>query len=470
MFPRGLFKEYAQLFSFLLRVMDAAAVLVAGCLAGVLWLGESVFSVRNVSVLLLAALLTVIVFSFFHLYESVRTLKIVRYLGRLLKAWLCVLVLLAGFAFLTKTGESFSRGWFLLTGCIFLGLGMLLRGGILLLLRLMRSHGWNEKRVVIIGAGTTAQKLGGILQQKLWTGFCLGWVFDDHPDQKTINHLAVLPVPPDLDVWLSEHIDEVDEIWLALPLDQKQRIQEIMHQLRHHTVAVRMALDVLPMLGIVRYSITEMDGIPMLNLNTSPMKGFNRYLKAMEDRLLAALLLVSSAPLLLIIALAVRLSSEGPVLFRQQRHGWDGRIIDVYKFRTMYCHQEAKGTVTQARRDDERVTPLGRWLRRTSLDELPQLINVLQGRMSIVGPRPHALAHNAYYRDVIADYMQRHKVKPGITGWAQVNGWRGETDTLGKMEKRVEYDLYYIENWSLLFDLKIIFLTFFRGFVDTNAY
>ncbi|MDH5184914.1 MAG: exopolysaccharide biosynthesis polyprenyl glycosylphosphotransferase, partial [Gammaproteobacteria bacterium] len=176
------------------------------------------------------------------------------------------------------------------------------------------------------------------------------------------------------------------------------------------------------------------------------------------------------SPLLLFIAISIKLSSKGPVFFKQMRHGWDGRIIKVYKFRSMKVHQEFDGTVTQAIKRDPRITKIGAFLRRTSLDELPQFYNVLQGRMSIVGPRPHAVAHNEHYKEVVDQYMLRHKVKPGITGWAQVNGWRGETDTVEKMQKRVEFDLFYIENWSFWFDLKIIFLTVFKGFVDKNAY
>jgi exopolysaccharide biosynthesis polyprenyl glycosylphosphotransferase len=163
-------------------------------------------------------------------------------------------------------------------------------------------------------------------------------------------------------------------------------------------------------------------------------------------------------------------SSRGPIIFKQLRHGWDGKPVKIYKFRTMAVHKEAPGCVTQASKNDARVTKFGAFLRATSLDELPQFINVIQGRMSIVGPRPHALEHNEQYKDQIDDYMKRHKVKPGITGWAQINGWRGETDTLDKMKKRVEYDLYYIENWSLWFDLKIIVRTLFTGFAHKNAY
>ena len=196
----------------------------------------------------------------------------------------------------------------------------------------------------------------------------------------------------------------------------------------------------------------------------------NRLVKALEDRVLALLIIIGISPLLLLIALLVKCTSRGPIFFKQLRHGWDGHIIKIYKFRTMYQHYEEGGKVTQASLNDQRITPFGRFLRRTSLDELPQFINVLQGRMSIVGPRPHAVSHNEFYKDSIKAYMQRHKVKPGITGWAQINGWRGETETLEKMEKRVEYDLFYIEHWSLAFDLKIILLTFFQGFFNKNAY
>ncbi|MGD9872416.1 MAG: exopolysaccharide biosynthesis polyprenyl glycosylphosphotransferase, partial [Thauera sp.] len=175
-------------------------------------------------------------------------------------------------------------------------------------------------------------------------------------------------------------------------------------------------------------------------------------------------------PVCIVIALAIKLTSPGPVLFKQYRTGINGQRFKVYKFRSMVVHQESAGHVTQAKKGDARVTPIGAFLRRTSLDELPQFFNVLQGRMSIVGPRPHALAHNEYYKDLVESYMQRHQVKPGITGWAQVNGLRGETDTLEKMKARVEHDLWYIDNWSLWLDLKIIFLTVFKGFVNPNAY
>ncbi len=193
-------------------------------------------------------------------------------------------------------------------------------------------------------------------------------------------------------------------------------------------------------------------------------------IKRIEDVLLASLILLCIWPIMLVIALVIKVTSPGSVIFKQDRYGLNGERIKVYKFRSMSVCDNDDMTIRQAQKGDARITPVGAFLRKTSLDELPQFINVLQGHMSIVGPRPHAVAHNEEYRKLIKGYMWRHKVKPGITGWAQINGWRGETDTLDKMEKRVEYDLEYIRLWSVLLDLKIVFLTVFKGFFDKNAY
>lgn len=208
----------------------------------------------------------------------------------------------------------------------------------------------------------------------------------------------------------------------------------------------------------------------MQNAHAYPHGSRVDYLIAsIEVKLVAFTILLLLSPLLLLLAIGVKASSSGSVLYRQQRHGWHGNPFEILKFRSMVVHQEDNGQVTQATQGDVRITPFGAFLRRTSLDELPQLINVLKGDMAIVGPRPHAIAHNDYYRQKIDGYMLRHNMKPGITGWAQVNGWRGETDTLDKMKKRVECDLWYIEHWSLWLDTKIIFMTIVNGFVHQNA-
>jgi len=220
---------------------------------------------------------------------------------------------------------------------------------------------------------------------------------------------------------------------------------------------------------LMHASWVQVGGQPVISIYETPFFGIDGSLKRLEDLVLSSLILVLISPLLLGLAIAIKLNSRGPVLFRQQRYGLDGQIVEVWKFRSMSVSEDGDH-VQQARKGDSRVTSLGRFLRRTSLDELPQFINVLQGRMSIVGPRPHAVAHNEQYRRLIHGYMLRHKVRPGITGWAQINGWRGETDTLEKMAKRIEFDLHYMRTWSLLLDLRIIFLTLFKGFVGKNAY
>jgi putative colanic acid biosynthesis UDP-glucose lipid carrier transferase len=262
---------------------------------------------------------------------------------------------------------------------------------------------------------------------------------------------------------------KLDEIWIAMPLREEATILDVLHTLRHQTMTVRYIPEISA-LRILSHDVSNILGMPMIDLRTSPMTGMNRVIKELEDRILALIFLLLASPFMVLIALGVKLSSPGPVLFKQKRHGWGGREINIYKFRTMYVDHPTSEGVKQATRDDPRVTRIGRFLRRTSLDELPQLINVLQGRMSLVGPRPHAIEHNEFFKEKVDSYMQRHKVKPGITGWAQVNGLRGETDTLEKMQKRVEYDLYYIEHWSLWFDLKILALTFLHGFIHKNAY
>jgi putative colanic acid biosynthesis UDP-glucose lipid carrier transferase len=258
------------------------------------------------------------------------------------------------------------------------------------------------------------------------------------------------------------------EVWLCLPLEMGGAVREIMHALRHQTAEVRFIPEFQDM-RLLNHRISEVAGHFALDLSVTSMGETSRFLKRVEDLVLGSLFLLLSLPVCAIIAVLLKTQSPGPVLFKQYRMGSNGRRFKVYKFRSMEVHTEADGVVTQARQGDPRVTRFGAFLRRTSLDELPQFYNVLQGRMSIVGPRPHALAHNEYYKDVVESYMKRHKVKPGITGWAQVNGLRGGTEDIEKMRLRVEHDLWYIDNWSLWLDLRIIALTVVRGFCDPNA-
>jgi putative colanic acid biosynthesis UDP-glucose lipid carrier transferase len=262
--------------------------------------------------------------------------------------------------------------------------------------------------------------------------------------------------------------NRVDMIYLALPLRAEERLRQVVDALQDTTASVYFVPDVFTF-SLLTAGFTDLRGIPLISLWETPFFGTNGWVKRMEDLVLSSLILLAVSPLMLLISLGVKISSAGPVIFKQRRYGLDGHEIVVYKFRTMKVCQDG-AQVPQATQNDHRVTAFGRFLRRSSLDELPQFVNVLQGTMSIVGPRPHAVAHNEYYRRLIPGYMLRHKVRPGLTGWAQINGWRGETETLDKMEKRVEFDLDYLRRWSLGFDLKIIWLTFWRSLTDNQAY
>lgn len=466
MLPKGLLKEYSQILLLVLRGLDMTAIVIAGLVAYSYKFGSLNLSYHYIFGLFIGAIITLMVFPFFHLYESIRVKGFWQYTRHLIQAVSAVLILLAGLAFLTKTGESFSRVWFMLWAVFSLGLIILFRGGLLVLLRLMRAKGWNERRVIIIGAGELGAKLVETIQHVLWTGFHIVAIFDDHSESgASLQGVPILPMPENISAYITANRDNVDEIWLALPLRFEERVKEILHELRHETITVRFMLDIFAF-DSLNYSMDNFAGFPVLNIRSTPMVGMNRVIKALEDRILASIILLLASPLLILIALLVKLSSKGPIFYRQKRVGWNGKEFEMLKFRTMPVNAEQNTGPVWAQAGEKRATKIGSFLRKTSLDELPQFINVLRGDMSIVGPRPERLVFVEQFKEQIPYYMQKHLVKAGITGWAQVNGWRGNTD----LGKRIEYDLYYIKNWSLLFDLKIILLTFLKGFVNKNAY
>lgn len=455
MLPKGLLKEYARPLSFLLRGADVVAVLAAGYTAFYAKFGHMSVSLHYSFAMALGALVTLVVFPFFNVYQSVRATGFWLSLRNLIQAMVVVVVLLAGLAFFAKVGESYSRIWFTLWTAISIVLLVVFRSTLWMVLRIMRSRGWNERRVVIIGTSELSAKLIAGVHQAVWTGFKVVAAFDDEKGE----------TPKQLSAYLAEASESIDEIWLALPLQAEARVKEILHELRHDTVTTRFVLDIFG-LDLLNHSVSNLVGFPALNIRSTPMIGMNRVYKAIEDRLLAFIILVLISPLLLVIALAVKLTSKGPVFYRQKRVSWNGKEFDMLKFRSMPVNIEANTGPVWAQAGENRATKVGSFLRKTSLDELPQFINVLRGDMSIVGPRPERLVFVDQFKHEIPQYMQKHLVKAGITGWAQVNGWRGNTD----LQKRIEYDLYYIENWSVLFDLKIIFLTIFHGFTHKNAY
>ncbi|MDU1272433.1 MAG: undecaprenyl-phosphate glucose phosphotransferase [Escherichia coli] len=321
---------------------------------------------------------------------------------------------------------------------------------------------------VIFSAGLVDLAAGQMLMESFrnqpWLGFEVVGVYHDPKPGGVSNDWA-----GNLQQLVEDaKAGKIHNVYIAMQMCDGARVKKLVHQLADTTCSVLLIPDVFTF-NILHSRLEEMNGVPVVPLYDTPLSGVNRLLKRAEDIVLATLILLLISPVLCCIALAVKLSSPGPVIFRQTRYGMDGKPIKVWKFRSMKVMENDK-VVTQATQNDPRVTKVGNFLRRTSLDELPQFINVLTGGMSIVGPRPHAVAHNEQYRQLIEGYMLRHKVKPGITGWAQINGWRGETDTLEKMEKRVEFDLEYIREWSVWFDIKIVFLTVFKGFVNKAAY
>lgn len=252
---------------------------------------------------------------------------------------------------------------------------------------------------------------------------------------------------------------EIDRVYVALPIAKTAILIDVQAQLQNLNVDIVWVPDIQS-LTLINPGIKEMSGYPLLSLSESPMGSFgNAFMKSFFDVVIAASMLLLLSPLLLLVAIVVKLSSAGPVFYLQHRHGWDGSVFRIYKFRSMVVHEETLGSVSQATQNDARVTRVGRWLRKTSIDELPQLLNVLNGSMSLVGPRPHAVVHNRGYAEEIKSYMLRHRIKPGITGLAQINGWRGETATLDKMRNRVAYDLAYINDWSLWRDFLILLRT-----------
>ncbi len=470
MFKRGLVREFSTWWSFGFRVVDLLLVAGGGYLAFYVRFDHFRLPGNYELVLTIGMLVSVLLLPMFNLYQSWRGKGLIQQLWMTTLAWAAVVLLLTVLAFGTKTGEDYSRiwagVWVTLVWVLLIGFRVLTR----LIFNSFRRQGWNHRQILIIGAGRLGRNVAKQILHAEWVGYDLVSYWDDNPQLQSTSIHGVPVVSPEQGVKsIASGTERIDEIWLALPLRAELRMREILTMLRHCTLKIRMVPNVFGF-RLLNYSMSEIAGIPVLDINASPMEGVNRLIKAVEDRLLGLLILVLISPLMVAVAIAVKLSSPGPVLFKQKRHGWDGKPINVYKFRTMVVHEEAVGQVTQATQNDKRVTRTGAFLRSTSLDELPQFYNVLQGRMSIVGPRPHAMAHNELYKEQVDAYMQRHRVKPGITGWAQVNGWRGETDTLDKMQRRVEYDLYYIENWSLWFDLKIVFLTLFNGFANKNAY
>ena len=381
-----------------------------------------------------------------------------RLVTRMALRWLLLLCVLLAIGYATKSSDHFSRGllltWAVTTPPILMGLALLMHSA----LNRMLSDPESARRAIFVGYNEISVSLAQRVERTSSAALRVEGFFDDRAPHR-LGGTGESDVPLEIKGGLKDIIEYVqangvDVIFVALPVSHLARVQKLLDDLRDTTVSIYYVPMVFPF-DTIQGGTSEFLGVPLIALCETPFHGTRGVSKRLTDLLLAGLILMPVAPVMLLIGLLVRVTSPGPAIFKQRRYGLDGQEIMVYKFRTMTVTEDG-GSIKQATKDDQRITPLGRMLRRTSLDELPQLLNVLQGRMSLVGPRPHAVAHNELYRKLIKGYMVRHKVAPGMTGWAQVHGMRGETQTLEQMEQRVKYDLDYLRNWSPLLDLKIL--------------
>ncbi len=455
---------------FLLRLVDIVTLFLTGELSGLLRFG---FDLRHeaaiYSVLLyFCCTLAFILFAKFDFYESWRGRSGLAMCGKVAFAWAGVLLTGLLFSFLLHQIEDISRLWLLywfVTGtlCIFT-----VRWVCFSVLCRVRRRGFNRKTVVIVGYGEIGAALHERALQRDWYGYEVMAIHASGDEYGRIDERMVTKVKhlEDIADYVVAH--GIDEIWIALSIRCSDKLEKLQYSLRNVLVDIKWIPDTIGV-QLLSNRVGDFLGFPAVDINMPAVSGLNGLVKTAFDKLFCILALALLAPVLVTIAIGIKISSPGPILFRQSRLGLNGRKFDVYKFRSMKPHVDI-GMIRQAKMGDERITKFGQFLRRTSLDELPQFFNVLLGDMSIVGPRPHALQHNRMYSDLLETYMIRHRVKPGITGWAQVNGFRGETDTLEKMKRRVQYDVFYIRNWSMSLDLRIIAWTAFKGWSGKNAY
>lgn len=456
----------------IVRVADLLVIVLSGMLAHYGYLYSASGLGLYGYVIGIGALLAAYVFQFAELYRFDRLSRYFYQATRVSAGWAVVVVVLITLAFLTKTSATFSRGWTVLwfvgSAVGFLAIRLVVK----MLIARWISGGRLTRNIVIVGAGRHGIRLAEHVDDLDETGVRLLGFFDDRLSripEEVAGH-PVLGTVDELLPFVREN--RVDQVIVALPWSAEKRIGNLLRKLKVLPVDIRLSPEMMSFQFRYR-RFSDLGGIHMLNVFDSPLSGWDLVVKGVEDRVLAAIIVILILPLMFAIAVLIKLDSPGPVLFRQKRYGFNNQLIDVFKFRTMHHDQRDDNAERLTSPGDPRVTRLGAFLRRSSLDELPQFINVLKGEMSVVGPRPHAVAakaDNKLYEEVVAVYVARHRVKPGITGWAQVNGLRGETDTVEKIQQRVEHDLYYIENWSLGFDIRILIKTLFVLVFGTNAH
>ncbi|MEK8051124.1 undecaprenyl-phosphate glucose phosphotransferase [Ideonella sp. DXS22W] len=465
----GHIRPYSAQLVELMRALDAALI------AGSLWFIAAVsgwgHGQHNAALAAIAAVAFILIAGSNDVYRSWRSESVWLETGRVVGCWaLAVAIALAAELLLLGLGPDLPRSlawaWALATPVLLAGSRIAIRGS----LRWARVRGHNYRRTAVVGSTSMALRIAQEIGAAPWMGLKFAGCYDD---RKPVDERVLPEALPHLrgnidDLVRAAHAGDVDRVYITLPMRAELRIKSLVDRLSETPVTVLYVPDFF-LFTMLHAQWEHVGSSHAVNVVTTPFLGYSGWTKRAEDIVLSSLILVLIALPLLVIALAVRLSSPGPVLFRQRRYGLNGKAFEIWKFRTMTVMEDGADFV-QARQADPRVTRLGSFLRRTSLDELPQFINVLRGDMSIVGPRPHPMALDEQHKQLIPHYWFRHKIRPGITGLAQINGYRGPTDTLDKMEGRIQYDIEYIDRWSLLLDLKIIVLTIVRGFVHRNAF
>jgi len=463
----GLFKQYGHTVILLLRCIDIAMLIGAAWVSHYLWLRQSGIDQDYRIVIALGVLAAIIFFEIGQVYRPWRNDAMRGEIPRIIRAWVSAIVSVISIVALIRLQFWFGSSYRWIITWWVLGLVSVLaaRGLLSQVLQWMRARGWSQGRIVMVGLNQMAVAVGRQLSHSSWAGLQVIGYVDDQPGATikegdfSLPHLGKVEDLADI-----VSTEAIDEVWVAFP--GESLAERAQHELRHLPVSIRLVIDCFAFKQSKFLSLNTVAGIPTLDVSVSPLHGVNRYIKELEDRVLAFILLLLISPLLLVIAIGVKLSSPGPVFYKQVRVGWNNRKFTMLKFRSMPVDAEAKTGAVWAKAGENRATRLGGFLRKTSLDELPQLINVLMGDMSLVGPRPERPDFVEVFKDQVPNYMKKHMVKAGITGWAQVNGWRGDTD----LNRRIEHDLYYIQHWSVWFDLEIALRTVLTGFINKNAY
>jgi len=469
--PRGAKKSHSmEMAEGIVAITDLLILLSAGCAICWSYVGWDNANFKFYALgIIIPALMVVVVFKKMGLYQIASLSSPMSIFPKIIGILAVIFLVFMAIAFSLKVSEHFSRVWcfsWFLSSSLLVCLGRYLYS--FLFWRWARS-GRFSKKLVIVGSGDQAKRFLAQLKGRKEPWINLAGIFDDRNKRIGLSFMG-LPVLGNLDDLMDySRKNRVDDIVVTLPWSAGKRILEIVRRLEELPITVSLCSDLAGFMSL-RPSFSSMGGVPMLNVVNKPLNGWSYALKGIEDKLLGLFLLIMALPLTLVIALAIKLESDGPVLFRQKRHGFNNKEFFIFKFRTMLHGRQPEEGVPQAKLNDSRVTRVGAFLRRTSLDELPQLLNVMGGTMSLAGPRPHAVEHNEKYCKIINSYFSRHRVKPGITGWAQVNGFRGESQTPEKIQSRYDYDVHYIENWSLMLDIRILMMTVSSVISQENAY